>query len=295
MIKHFRSWLSPCTLFAALASMSCAVPPASTSPESSFRVLTLDQTPSDLTRGYRHTIAKSKFHLGTGPFIVEDDGMIRKTRGEHGIFIEYSNGYSSGIPNARSGILNAAPYSQDSTAHTAHVLGYFKEAGLPQDQILRADIMTMMEEGGRMEEITPEGARVKAEPDYRKFHGFMTVLNRVVMGIPVPDSFAYAVFNADDRVTSETVWWPDLRATLIPEIEAFKRLAADPSYVASLPADVAKLPGALAIHHATPTGEHWYASVTYDVYRPSGLAVRHFDVAGKEVRFGWSRPMSGVK
>lgn len=232
--------------------------------------------------GFSHVPQFSKFFRSNEVVSVEDDGVVRKEIGPNGVFVHYANGYSAGIPNARAPSFQAGPYSNDVPTHHARVLAYFKSAGLPADQVGSTSVNTWMREGGPMQEMTPQGPVAKAVVAYRELIGHVSIISRVVEGVRVADSFAWAMFNKNDEVVAEQVWWPELRDGLVAEVKAFKS-ALGPSFRAKLPVELAQTQGELVIHHANPTGEKWYSTVSYDVNQ--GQEMRHFDASGAQVSF----------
>lgn len=99
--------------------------------------------------------------------------------------------------------------------------------------------------------------------------------------MPVVDSFAWATFNRNGEVAYEQVWWPELRPGLVAEARAFQAALRVADFRNSLTGSDGD--GQLAIHHATPTGERWYSTVSFDVPR-KGAEPKHFGVDGKEIR-----------
>lgn len=94
--------------------------------------------------GHRHTAAYSKFNRGSGVAVDQSTVDVRREIGANGMFIEYTNGYSAGIPNGNAESYALGPYSTDSAVHSQHVLQYFLGAGLPADQVAGTAINTWM-------------------------------------------------------------------------------------------------------------------------------------------------------
>jgi hypothetical protein len=242
--------------------------------------------------GYHHSAANSRFSRGDDLLVLDEPAEhMRREVGSNGHFVEYANGYSAGIPNGDAESYAVGPYSLDSGAHSQRVLHYFKGAGLPVDQIGGVGINTWMSEGGR---VPLSDRETGALPELRKLIGYVTVVQRVVLGVPVEDSFAWAMFNKNDDVVYEQVWWPELRGSIIADIVAFQARLKDGGFVGRLLREDGE--GRLVVHHATPTGERWYSQVTYDVWRKGDAQVRSFDVSGNETQLvAWSSPASGPK
>lgn len=192
--------------------------------------------------------------------------------------MEWKNGFSTGIAHARSPAKSAAPLSDRSAAHTARVLEYFKARGLPPDQIGAPAVTTLMRRTG-----TTSGTELS-----RTLVGFTTVLPRLLDGVVVADSHAWARFNKDDSVVAEEVWWPALPGTVRDEVAAFREVLSDQTSAAAfkqrLPPELRALDGSLRVHHALPSGEHWYLEVTLDFAKRGDNNVISVNRSGTIVR-----------
>lgn len=107
---------------------------------------------------------------------------------------------------------------------------------------------------------------------------------------PVPDSVAWARFNANDDVVAETVYWPPIPAAVLQEAESLKAAASAPAWAQTVADKLPKGatgPGNVVIRHTSfaHRGAFW-ARAAYDVgYKSGGFAVtRHFDAAGNEFK-----------
>lgn len=260
--------------------------------KSTFRMLFPDVDGNAPIAGYRHQANRSKFSRGVGALVIDNSTTyVRREIGSNGVFVEYDNGYSAGIPNGNSVSFSVGPYASSGAAHSARVLEYFKTAGLPEAQISGTAINTWMSEGGPTVESSESGKRLPlAGAQERRLIGYVTIVQRAVDGVPVGDSFAWAMLNKDEEAIYEQVWWPDLRMSISAEIAAFKDRLAEPGFREQLVKGDGE--GRLVVHHATPTGERWYSSVTYDVLLKGDPETHHFDVTGKEVRLAAWDPVA---
>lgn len=241
------------------------------------QVLSAGDLSADKIPGYRHTFANSRFAVGATA-AVEDKGGVRRYTGEDGVFLEWTNGFAHGIPNATASSKAAAPLSYDSATHSARTLAYFKAGGLPQDQIGDVAITTLIKQTGEV----ATGKQLS-----RELLGYTTVIHRKIDEVLVAESVAWARFNINDDVVAEQVWWPELPPSLHDEISQFKAVLADPAQEVALrsklPPAVAGKSGALAVHHARPVGQAWYLGVTLDI--TAGSRTFSFDRFGAERRY----------
>lgn len=236
--------------------------------------------------GFVHVIALSLFHLTAQNSVQE--GSVAKVLGSDGVFATNKvTGASRALRNADSPVLTRPPLTQSAAAHNARVLAYFKAAGLPQDQIRDAHVLTHMMSGG------PASER-KAVPT---FLGYTTVITRQIEGLPVPDSFAAARFNADDEVVEEWVYWPTIPASAIAEGKAIAALAGGAAGTSRLPARFRGAPATATIRHtdfADESGFRAFGSldVQYgkDVNGGYRGGTRNFDINGKEIIHPNRRP-----
>jgi hypothetical protein len=212
---------------------------------------------ADAIPGFRHTHGSSRLPLGALQSAV-NDGTSTRFVGSDGTFIEWSNGFSKGSAHGGSAAISAAPLTTSSSQHTTRVLAYFKAAGIPQDQLGTPSITTQMLRTG----VTngPELSHTLV--------GYTTILARVVDGVPVDDSHAWARFNINDDVVAEQVWWPALPSSVHADVAAFRAMLADPNansnFRAKLTADLAGKAGELRIHHSLPLATRSFFAVTLD-------------------------------
>lgn len=242
--------------------------------------------------GYSHAPEKSRFARGEGEVRLEERSTARKETSSNGVFAQMLNGFSLGVPDADAQSWNPGPFSSDADAHTERVVSYFLESGLPKEQMGGTTINTWIAQGGPTTITTPDGQRIAAQVnEQRVFLGYVSKLERQVAGVSVEDSFAWALLNAKSEAVWEEVWWPELRGTLLTDIERFKERTHDSEWLAGLGQ---RGDGHLAIHHATPMGEKWYSVVTYDVV--GGPEVVHFDVDGRRLMLSaWEDAKGGAR
>ena len=94
---------------------------------------------------------------------------------------------------------------------------------------------------------------------------YTTVIPRVVNGIRVVGSYAWATFNANGETVREEVYWPDLRAAVFDEAAAVRGTlqgaTAGQRFLARLPADAAGKPYEVVVRHT----EHYAFSKSFSV------------------------------
>jgi hypothetical protein len=66
--------------------------------------------------GFHHSFAKSRFRFGASPPIETDDGATKRYIGTEGVFMELTNGFATGVPNAGAPSTVARPLTTDSKA-----------------------------------------------------------------------------------------------------------------------------------------------------------------------------------
>ena len=130
-------------------------------------------------------------------------------------------------------------------------------------------------------------------PQETEFVAYTTHIERVVGGIPVLESQAWASFNARDEVVSEGVFWPPISADVVARASAMRDAIADPvkhaelrSTISRTMPELGKIEGRVVIAHTPASyGGTITAISSYDVIMPGeGSYVRHFDESGAEVK-----------
>jgi hypothetical protein len=232
-------------------------------------------------RGFRHSLAKSRFAAGNLLNTVVDANQVERTTLAEGVFALFPNGFSAGRPDPSGPSASTRlPMTGDGNIHNEHVKNYFLGAGLPAEQAGAIHANAMMAASGM---AGPHGAS-----DVKPTHlGFVSVLDRRVSGVRVEGSYAWAQFNASGDVVAESVWWPELRSTLAAEVAAAEASRSGPTSAAfrgTVPAKFANEPGEVVIHHPGPISPLWYARVTID-FAVRGEGSVSFDSVGAPVIF----------
>jgi hypothetical protein len=262
----------------------------------------LAATPKTAGAAFRHLRSASRFNVGKDAREVREAGFT-KTVGSEGVFATHdTTGAVYSVPNATASAARARPLS-DPKAHTEQVLAYFKGSGVPQDEIGGTHITTAMAAEG-----TAGEAPHQVKP---RLVGYYTHLDRVIDGIPVVGSMAWARLSDAGEVVEESVYWPAISSNTVAGARALAAIAADPAKEASLRSaitrnapDAAGLKGRVIIKH-TPGHEspEFVEAAVYDVEITNiggkGATVhKSFDIVGKQVRLPHERraaPAEDVK
>lgn len=226
--------------------------------------------------GYAHSLARSRFKIGQGPSLEVNTPTLQRWRGTLGsIAFDPTNSWSMAILNADA---PAGPYILDETTHNDRVKAYFLAAGIPLDQIGSVQTTYQAHVTGT------RGANSGPQLD-----SITSILRRVVHGIPVPESVAWAKMTTDGNVDAECVFWPPIDSSTLQNAVNLAAKVADQGGHAAL---VARLPPivreiGVVIHHtdpsmhSTPTA---YAAFDAVVGSVQVEAPRHFDSNGTEFR-----------
>ena len=257
--------------------------------------------------GYQHGIQHSRFIVGANGRGVSEFGFIKVVGSEGTFAVDANNGAVIAIPNARSTEQQKSVwYTLGADKHNQQVLNYFVAVGFPKDQISGVHATTSLYASG--------GAEGSAAPAPQpKIAGWQSVLERVINGVPVVDSLAWARMNDQGKVISEWVYWPAIPSKAMDEA---RQLSAKVSQEGERAAFLSRLPpdlpsGKVVIRHSAATAQGPFeAFASYDVVErrmlsesmgPSGAdrmipavsIVRHFDVEGKERKLAQERPSPG--
>jgi hypothetical protein len=243
--------------------------------------------PVESVTGYTHKAEVSRFRLGD--FVEERSEFgLHKIVGKEGVFaVDERNGSSLGVPNGDAPALLRPPLTDDADVHNQRVLGYFKGAGLPPDQVSGVHVTASMRGVAHSVDEPPEVAGASGGT----LEGFQSVVERSIEGIPVPDSFAWARFNADDEVVWENVHWPPIPRSAINDAHALQAALGSEAFRDTLAkatgiADASKLK--VAIHHSSFAVEGPVAVLASVDVIVGGVGSKpraaHFDVGGREVR-----------
>jgi hypothetical protein len=242
------------------------------------KALSQATVPPPQGRGFVHNASHSRFRIGSSPVSREEFGMS-KVVGSDGTFGTVTQtGWVLAIPNAGAPSTLVAALTQDPDAHNKTVLDYFVGAGLPADQVGAPQALARVRGEGN-----GPGANAQVELD-----GYTTVLTRVVAGFSVPDSFAWARFNADGDVIEEQVYWPTIPDSAVADAKALAAVMSDRgrsgAFSAALPAGTRT--GQVVIHHASGVPGHAFeVAASYDAMDSGQMAsLHHFDIHGVEFR-----------
>jgi len=235
--------------------------------------------------GYVHLFVNSKFRIGLGTTTKSEFGFD-KVVGSEGVFsTDPITGWVTGIPNAMAPATLAAPLSQSEQEHNAAVTGYFVSAGLPPSQIGNVHANASMHASGSVADGTP------FPPPNLTFDGYTTVISRVVGGVPVPDSFAFARFDVDGDVVEEGVYWPTIPASVIQAARTLASQVANSAQTGFL-ANVPGTNGHVAIRHSPSTQRTpLEAFASYDTLASGPMGGElHFDGNGDQLWLASSKP-----
>jgi len=219
--------------------------------------------------GAQYDVTKSHFAFGGPPVRGDENGLVRWV-GPDGVVAIDVSGAELGLMNGGAAETNLPDWSNDPVALGAHVREYFLSFGVA---------------GCQMPETQAFGGS-----------GGSTIgIERLVDGIPVAESLAYARFNNNEQTTSEAFYWPTVPAAVVDAARALHARLADPTmaaaYKALLPA-ADQGEGEVLIHHTGSSSTAAFASAaTYDVQEDGGLLgmgrVASFDAMGHDVTTTW--------
>jgi hypothetical protein len=273
----------------ALSSGACAPGSSGDSPaEPSTQEATAAAPPvSQPGMGFFHKVTRSKFHLGSGAKSVNDLGLD-KVVGSDGVFaVDPRNGSARAILNADSPAhTNFRPLTTDENVHNKATLDYFKAAGLPADQVANVRAYPSLRGGS-------DGLGHR-KPD--AFVDFATVVYRQIHGISVADSYAWAIFNEQGEVVSESVHWPSIPDAVIANAAALRDRVGTPAKLATfkamLPHEATLEDGEVTIRHGSVAEATPAPFASYDVNiiaRGNRGHTSHFDITGHEMQHPSSR------
>ncbi len=192
--------------------------------------------------GYQHGTEGSLFSIGGNAGRVAENGYLKQVGDQGALAIDASNGSAFGVPDADAPGLRSPPYGASPADHDAFVKRYFVGLGIPAEQVGGIRPMTLLEASGTGDE--------KSRP---RVVAYYSVLDRVVEGIPVPNSFAWARVDAAGDVVAEAVYWPALPGEVVVAAERLEEMISDQQqrsvFAARLPT-LART-GAVAIRHSS--------------------------------------------
>ncbi|CAN5845404.1 hypothetical protein BH11MYX4_BH11MYX4_33110 [soil metagenome] len=268
------------TIVAACVTYGCSrdvVEPPSMEPASG-RAQALAASGATPVSGYRHQVSRSRFWRAS-PNKAEATSSLTRYTGDDRMMIVLPNGFVSASVNAKSPARSLGAFSANSDVHNAHVVDYFTEAGLPTAQMSSPHVTTR---------VRATGSEVGGETE-RHLLGYTTVINRIVLGVRVEGSFAWAEFNKAGEVIAEQVWWPELPASVVDDVsrmvDTLQSTSTGSLLRSKLPVEVKTEPGEVVIHHEPPIGRSFKAAVTLDFARPGRQTTLSYDLNGDPVRF----------
>lgn len=264
----------------------------STTPESLTSAPSVKSTPSGLNDvpGYVHNFSRSRFRIGEKVLELSEFGFDKRV-GSEGVFATIrETGWVLAIPNASSPATLVGPFSSSPDANNAAVRRYFVDAGLPEAQIDHVSAHANMHGSGH----SPQGASVaKALASDPVLDGYTSILSRAVSGVPVPDSFAWARFNANGDVVEEQVYWPSIPANTVQNALKLQVMLASSTQtiLSTLPPQSSS--GRVTIRHSPGSQRDSFESFASVDVLERGLQgmgrVRHFDEHGVEMTLASER------
>ena len=210
-------------VLAAPFLIACSASPAEPDPAASEVGASMRAKPTSVAMaepvapGFNHSLSRSRFRVGSASHSTVEHKM-EKVVGAEGVFMRNPHtGWVFAVPNAGAPSELAPPLTQSAEEHGKRVLAYFESSGLPGDQVGYVTV------GASGHTPVDSGETNKPPP---VFEGYTSHLNRVIQGILIPDSIAWARFNVNDEVVMESVYWPDIPSQAITQAVVFRELLA---------------------------------------------------------------------
>jgi hypothetical protein len=266
-----------CATIALVVAIGCS---QSTTPDGAQARISEQALATDTVPGYTHTLPRSRFALG-GNRSEKTEVGLQKTIGDNGVFATLvTSGWTMAIPNGNAPTRLVAPLSASADVHNQAVKDYFASCGIPLSQI--GSVVAHGSVYGTM------GPQDTSGPPPMHFANYSSVLSRSVDGVPIADSFAWAIINADNDVVEEAVYWPAIPKSVVDDAAAFQTMLTDPTrgagFLNALPKSFP--PGQVVVHHTPCVGGPAEAVATYDVLDRGTVGMarqRHFASTGQEV------------
>ncbi|WLI89506.1 hypothetical protein Q4S45_22915 [Massilia sp. R2A-15] len=253
--------------------------------------------------GYQHGADRTRFVAGVQSVRLGEHGYAKLTGSEGTFAVDTVNGSAYGVPKANARSQQLAPFGKSPAEHDASVTDYFRRSGIPADQIGSAQGRMLLEATGRGDDAVRAAPKVKA---------YYSVLQRVVDGIAVPDSFAWARINARGEVVEEAVYWPAISRETLASAQKLREAWADDNRRRELTGRIHidnSRAATVAIRHASASSHDAFEAfasidITVNVTAPGAQRaataedqtsapgvgyVRHFDIDGKELRLPQER------
>jgi hypothetical protein len=286
--KHLYLVVFACFLSGCTDNKIPQAPPAGDIPADSGGVV-----------GYQHGFKRSGFIVGVNGREVSEFGFIKVVGSEGTFAVDANNGAVIAIPNAHSTEQQKSVwYTLGADKHNQQVLDYFATAGIPKDQIGGVHATTSLYATGGA-----DGAAAPAPQP--KIAGWQSVLERVIDGVPVVDSLAWARMSDQGKVISEWVYWPAIPSKAMNEARQLSAKVSQEgertAFLSRLPHDLP--PGKVVIRHSAASDQGPFeVFASYDVVErrmlsasidpssadgmiPAVSIVRHFDIEGNERKF----------
>jgi hypothetical protein len=218
--------------------------------------------------------------IGTGVTVELSTAKLVRWRGSLGAFaLDPNSGWAMGIVDAAT---PHGPYIIDEPTHRAAVKAYFINAGLPADQIGAVVADYAVRGGGSTSDSTTSTPT--------QLYGINSVLTRVVNGIRVVESYAWARMTTAGGVDIESVFWPPIDMSVLNAAAAMQTALSDSNahaaFLSQLPGTVHRDAGVVIHHTSSAISSPPVAYVAYDVVLDASPSanVRHFDASGVEFR-----------
>jgi len=226
---------------------------------------------TDLVPEFRHPAAKSRFRLGENVRTESTQDGIDRIIGLDGTLATFANGATVGIASAY--LPGEVPAMNDASKQGELVLQYFKDAGLPPDQVGKVLLTTQM-----LDTAGPDGTTTS------EFMGYNSIIDRQVEGIRIAGSHAWARMNQNGESISESIYWPAFPRTVVTEAHGLQTgLAGDSEKVfrSKLPTDLAGAEIEIVIVHS-PYYSKSFGAVAAIQVKPRTGPVRNFRLDGSE-------------
>jgi hypothetical protein len=234
---------------------------------------------ADVVRGFALAAQHSAFHLGN---VIEetDQGDIHRIVGEHGVVAIHNktSGFLA-VPNAGAPSRAKPSLFKTGAEHDAFTKNHFLTRGLPADQIGEVRTHTLMVNRGSLRDLG-NASLVDRADSVR----FTTVITRQIDGIPVPDSYAWASFDADGAATSEEVFWPEIPVEAVREAKLMLPRAEELHAKARESLEVAPAQqGAVTLRHGgwRDVDHPTFASFDVTTVERGVATTHHFDGRGE--------------
>ncbi len=261
------------------------------SPPREWRTQGTIPAPAGGAAGYQHGPEHTHVVVGEHRKTAERYGYLRMVGDQGTLATNIANGSTFAAAAPGSSAVSLPPFGNGYEDHDKFVKDYFEKLGLPAEQVASVRAMTMVEAHGPSTEVGRAVPRITA---------YYSALQRMVEGVPVSDSFAWARANSRGDVVQEGVYWPAMPSDVVKQVHQFRELLADPHRLEAFKSRLG-LPGgegSVVIRHSAATaGDAFESFASYDVsfHVPTSASeqktpapgttvtvTRHFDLNGTE-------------